>query len=109
MGMSDKVSKETISTFSKSALDYVKRNKKELPKTMKSVLFCFSLLISPVIEDEARQWVLQKPPNHFRLFEMPLLLDSHNNTLFSYRKTVGRQSSHYRFLQELVQKYFVGA
>ncbi len=108
MGMADKVSKETIISFSKSALDYAMKNKRELPRTMKSVMFCFSLLISPAIEDEARRWVMQKPSHHFRLFEMPLLLDSLNNSLFYYRKTVGRQSSHYRFLQELVQKYFVG-
>ncbi|MCP5006055.1 MAG: hypothetical protein GY941_19270 [Planctomycetes bacterium] len=109
MGMSDKVSRETVESFSKCAMDYTKSHKKELPKTMKSVTICFSLMISPVIEDEARQWVMQKPPSRFRTFEVPVLLDSRNNTMFYYRKTVGRHSTHYRFLLELIQKYFIGA
>ena len=108
-GAAESVSKDTVHTFSAMALDYARRNRKEFHRSMKSVTVCYPLLISPSIEDEARKWVLQKPCNHFRLFEFPILLDSLNNSLFFYRKTVGREPGHYRFLQDFIQKYFIGA
>ncbi|MDR4497097.1 MAG: hypothetical protein MRK02_04110 [Candidatus Scalindua sp.] len=108
MGTAERVSRDTVHTFSEMALDYARKNRKEFHRTVKSVAACYPLLISPSIEDEARKWVLQKPCNHFRLFGFPVLLDSLNNSLFFYRKTVGREPTHYRFLQDFVQKYFVG-
>ena len=109
MGSIECVSRDTVHTFTEMALDYARKRRKEFSRTVKSVTACYSILISPSIEDEARKWVLQKPCNHFRLFELPVLLDSLNNSLFYYRKTVGREPTHYRFLQDFVQKYFIGA
>ncbi len=106
MGIADRVSKEIIHSFSKTALEYAKNTNTGFSRSMHSIVVSFSLLISSSIDDDARQWVQKKPGKHFRLFEIPIILDSRNNTLLFYSKTAGRSSSYYKFFQNFIQKYF---
>ena len=105
MGVADKVTKEFVEAYSKVTLSYAMKNYKSFPVQMNSVTANIPLLISSVIEDDARQWVRQRPKHQLGFLEMPIILDSCDNTLLLCDKTY-RSSGNYKFLDGLIQKYF---
>ncbi len=105
MGVADKVTKEFVEAYSKVTLSYAMKNYKSFPKQMNSITANLPLLISSVIEDDARQWVRKKPIRQLGFLEIPIILDSTDNTLLLCDKTY-RSSGNYKFLDDLIQKYF---
>ncbi len=105
MGVANKVTKEFVEAYSKVTLSYAMKNYKSLPKQMNSVTANFPILISSVIEDDARQWIRQRPKHQLGFYEIPIILDSSDNTLLLCDKTY-RRSGSYKFLDGLIKKYF---
>jgi hypothetical protein len=105
MGVANKVTKEFAEAYSKVTLSYAMKNYKSFPRQMNSITANFPILISSTIEDDARQWIRQRPRHQLGFLEMPIILDSTDNTLLLCDKTY-RSSGNYKFLNSLIQKYF---
>ncbi len=105
MGVAEKVTKEFVEAYSKVTLSYAMKNYKSFPKQMNSITVNFPLLISSTIEDDATQWIRRRPKHQLGFLEMPIILDTNDNTLLLCEKTY-RGSGNYKFLDSFVQKYF---
>ena len=106
MGVADRVTKEFIEAFSKITLSYSIKNNDVFPKQMHCVTASFPLLISSSIDDDARQWAKQKLKKQLGFLEIPIILDSGNNTLLYCDEKPSQSSGYYKFLDGLIQKYF---
>jgi len=106
MGVADRVTKEFIEAYSRIILSYSIKNNDVFPKQMHCVTASFPLLISSSIDDDARQWVKQKLKKQLGFLEIPIILDSGNNTLLYCDEKSSMSSGYYKFLDGLIQKYF---
>ncbi|KHE92879.1 MAG: hypothetical protein K8F52_17740 [Candidatus Scalindua rubra] len=105
MGIVEKVSMEFAVAYSRMTLSYAMKNHKDFPKHMNNITASFPLLISSCIDDDAKQWIQQKPKNQLGFIEMPVILDTDNNTLLFCNEST-RRSGNKKFLAALIQKYF---
>lgn len=101
----EKVSMEFAAAYAKMTLSYAMKNHTLFPKQMHNITASFPLLISSCIEDDARQWIQQKPKSQLGFLEVPAFLDSDNDTLLLCNEST-RRSGNKKFLAELIQKYF---
>ncbi len=106
MGVAERVTKEFIEAYSRVTLSYSIKNNNVFPKTMHCITASFPLLISSSIDDDARQWVKQRLKKQLGFLEIPIILDSGNNTLLYCNEKASRSSGYYKFLDGLIQKYF---
>ena len=106
MGVAERVRKEFVDAYSKMTLSYAMKNYKIFPKQMHCFTVSFPLLISSSIDDDAREWIRQKPKSQLGFLEMPVILDSGNNTLLYCNEKSSLGSGYYKFLDGLIQKYF---
>ncbi|MGR3303560.1 MAG: hypothetical protein ACUZ8I_13795 [Candidatus Scalindua sp.] len=106
MGVADRVTKEFIEAYSRITLSYSIKNNEVFPKQMRCVTASFPLLISSSIDDDARQWVKVRLKKQLGYLEIPIILDSGNNTLLYHDEKSSRSSGYYKFLDGLIQKYF---
>jgi hypothetical protein len=106
MGVADRVTKEFIEAYSRITLSYSIKNNNVFPKQMHCVTASFPLLISSSIDDDARQWVKVRLKKQLGFLEIPIILDSGNNTLLYCDEKSSRSSGYYKFLDGLIQKYF---
>ena len=106
MGVADRVTKEFIEAYSKITLSYSIKNNDVFPKQMHCVTASFPLLISSSIDDDARQWVKVRLKKQLGFQEIPIILDSGNNTLLYCDEKSSQSSGYYKFLDSLIQKYF---
>ena len=105
IGVVEKVSMEFAVAYSKMTLSYAMKNYKNFPKQMNSITASIPLLISSFIDDDAKQWIQQKPKSQLGFLEIPVILDSGNNTLLLCNEST-RSSGNKKFLAGLIQKYF---
>ncbi len=105
MGVVEKVSMEFAEAYSKMTLSYTMKNYKNIPKHMNNITASFPLLISSCIDDDAKQCIQQKPKSQLGFLEMPVILDTNNNTLLFCKEST-RRSGKKKFLASLIQKYF---
>jgi hypothetical protein len=106
MGIVEKVSMEFAVAYSRMTLSYTMKNHKDFPKHMNNITASFPLLISSCIDDDAKQWIQQKPKSQLGFIEMPVILDTDNNTLLFCNEST-RRSGNKKFLGALIQKYFI--
>ncbi len=105
IGIVEKVSMEFAVAYSKMPLSYAMKNYKIFPKQMQHITVSFPLLISSCIDNDAKQWIRQRPKSQLGFVEMPVILDSGNNTLLLCKEST-RRSGNKKFLAGLIQKYF---
>ncbi len=105
MGVVEKVSMEFAVAYSRMTLSYAMKNHTDFPKHMNNITASFPLLISSCIDDDAKQWIQQKPKGQLGFIEMPVILDTDNNTLLFCNEST-RRSGNNKFLAALIQKYF---
>jgi hypothetical protein len=101
----EKVSMEFAVTYAKMSLSYAMKNHTIFPKQMYNITASVPILISSCIDDDAKQWIQQKPKSKLGFHEIPVILDSGNNALLLCNKST-RHSSNKKFLAGLIQKYF---
>ncbi len=105
MGVVEKISMEFAVAYSRMTLSYAMKNHKNFPKQMNNITVSFPLLISSCIDDDAKQWIQQKPKSQLGFHEIPVILDSGNNALLLCNEST-RRSGNKKFLAGLIQKYF---
>ncbi len=105
MSVVEKVSLEFAVAYAKMTLSYAMKSYKIFPKQMNNITASFPLLISSCIDEDAKRWILQKPKSRLGFLEMPVILDSNNNTLLLCNEST-RRSGNKKFLAGLIQKYF---
>ncbi len=105
MGVVEKVSMEFAVAYSRMTLSYAMKNHSDFPKHMNNITVSFPLLISSCIDDDAKQWIQQRPKSQLGFIEMPVILNTDNNTLLLCNEST-RRSGNKKFLAALVQKYF---
>ena len=105
MGVVERVGREFAEAYSRMALSYTMKNYKDFPKQMHNITACFPLLISSCIDDDMKQWIQQRPKSQLGFIEIPVILDSGNNTLLLCNESSWR-SGNKKFLAGLIQKYF---
>ena len=105
IGVVEKISMEFAVAYSRMALSYAMKNHKNFPKQMNNITASFPLLISSCIDDDAKQWIQQKPKSQLGFHEMPIILDTDNKTLLFCNEST-RRSGNKKFLAGLIQKYF---
>ncbi len=105
MGVVEKISMEFAVAYSRMTLSYAMKNHTIFPKQMHNITASFPLLISSCIDDDAKQWIQQKPKSQLGFLEIPVILDSGNNTLLLCNEST-RRSGNKKFLAGLIQKYF---
>ncbi len=101
----EKVSMEFAVTYAKMSLSYAMKNHTIFPKQMYNITASVPILISSCIDDDAKQWIQQKPKSQLGFHEIPVILDSGNNALLLCNKST-RHSGNKKFLAGLIQKYF---
>ncbi|MDP6923591.1 MAG: hypothetical protein R2568_00850 [Candidatus Scalindua sp.] len=105
MGVVEKISLEFAVAYSKMTLSYAMKNYKNIPKHMNNITASFPLLISSCVDDDAKQWIQQKPKSQLGFHEMPVILDTNNNSLLFCNEST-RRSGNKKFLATFIQKYF---
>ena len=105
MGVVEKISMEFAVAYSRMTLSYAMKNHNTFPKHMNNITASFPLLISSYIDDDAKQWIQQKPKSQLGFHEIPVILDTDNKTLLFCNETT-RRSGNKKFLSTLIQKYF---
>ncbi len=101
----EKVSMEFAVAYTKMCLSYAMKNHTIFPKQMHNITASFPLLISSCIDEDAKQWIQQKPKSQLGFLEVPVFLDSNDDTLLLCNEST-RRSGNKKFLAGLVQKYF---
>ena len=102
----ENITKEIIETFSKLSRDYAINNKNANSGNNHSNVVSFSLLTSFNIDDEAIDWVQNRPDKYFPAFEMPVISDLKNNELYYYDQTPAWGGLYYRFLRDFIKNHF---
>lgn len=87
MGLSNKITKETIEEFSRNCMDYAIKNNKGLPRGLQAGVVSFALLVSSDVDEDAKKFAQARPKKHFAAFEMPVIFDLKENKLYYYDKT----------------------
>jgi len=105
MGVANNVSKSVIGNFSKISLDYAIKKKKGLPRGLQAGVVSFALLVSLNVNEDAKQWVQQRPKKHFAAFEMPVIFDLRINELYYYDKTPIFGAIYYKSFRSFIEKY----
>jgi len=105
IGVVEKVSMEFAVAYAKMCLSYAMKNHSIFPKQMYNITASVPILISSCIDDDAKQWIQQKPKSQLGFHEIPVILDSGNNALLLCNKST-RHSGNKKFLAGLIQKYF---
>ncbi len=105
MGVVEKVSMEFAVAYSRMTLSYAMKNHTDFPKHMNNITASFPLLISSCIDDDAKQWIQQRPKSQLGFIEMPVILNTDNNSLLLCNEST-RRSGNKKFLSTLIQKYF---
>ncbi len=105
IGVVEKISMEFAEAYSKMTLSYTMKNYKSVPKHMNNITASFPLLISSCIDDDVKQWIQKKPKSQLGFLEMPVILDSSNNSLLLCNES-DRRSGSKKFLAGLITKYF---
>jgi hypothetical protein len=105
IGVVEKVSMEFAVAYAKMSLSYAMKNHTIFPKQMYNITASVPILISSCIDDDAKQWIQQKPKSQLGFHEIPVILDSGNNALLLCNKST-RHSGNKKFLAGLIQKYF---
>ena len=105
IGVVEKVSMEFAVAYAKMTLSYAMKNHTIFPKQMYNITASVPILISSCIDDDAKQWIQQKPKSQLGFHEIPVILDSGNNALLLCNKST-RHSGNKKFLAGLIQKYF---
>ncbi|MHC4307389.1 MAG: hypothetical protein ACYSR7_02045 [Planctomycetota bacterium] len=105
IGVVEKVSMEFAVAYTKMSLSYAMKNHTIFPKQMYNITASFPILISSCIDDDAKQWIQQKPKSQLGFLEIPVILNSGNNALLLCNEST-RHSSNKKFLAGLIQKYF---
>ncbi len=105
MGVVEKISMEFADAYSRMTLSYAMKNHKNFPKHMNNITASFPLIISSYIDDDAKQWIQKKPKSQLGFIEMPVILDTDNNSLLFCDEST-RRSGNKKFLATLIQKYF---
>ncbi len=103
IGVVEKVSMEFAVAYSKMTLSYAMKNHTIFPKQMHNITAIFPILISSCIDDDAKQWIQQKPKSQLGFHEIPVILDSGNSALLLCNKST-RNSGNKKFLAGLIQK-----
>ncbi len=106
IGVADRITKEFIEAYSRITLSYSIKNNKIFPKQMYCVTASFPLLISPVVDGDAGKWVKQAFEKQLGFLEIPIILDTGNNTLLYCSKKSSWRSGYYKFLNGLIHRYF---
>ena len=119
MGDANNISKDVIENFSKISLDYTLKVLDYLEvklfvplvgetrtRIMEAAVGSFALLVSSNIDEDAKQWVQQRPKKHFAAFEIPVIFDLKKNEIYHYKKTPIWGAIHYRFFRNFIKKYF---
>ena len=105
MGVVEKISMEFADAYSRMTLSYAMKNHKTFPKHMNNITASFPLIISSCIDDDAKQWIQKKPKSQLGFVEMPVILNTDNNSLLFCDEST-RRSGNKKFLATLIQKYF---
>ena len=105
IGVVEKVSMEFAVAYAKMSLSYAMKNHTIFPKQMYNITASVPILISSCIDDDAKQWIQQKPKSQLGFLEIPVILDSGNNALLLCNEST-RNSGNKKFLAGLIQKYF---
>ncbi len=105
MGVVEKVSMEFAVAYSRMTLSYAMKNHSIFPKHMNNITVSFPILLSPCIDDDAKQWIQQNPKSQLGFHERPIILDTDNNTLLLCNES-SRRSGNKKFISSLIQKYF---
>ncbi len=105
MGVVEKISMEFAVAYSRMTLSYAMKNHKNFPKHMNNITASFPLLISSCIDEDAKQWIQQKPKSQLGFHEVPVILDTDNKALLFCNDSTWR-SGNKKFLATLIQKYF---
>jgi hypothetical protein len=105
VGSSDRIVRDDIEIFSKNSLEYAIKNNQGLPRGVQSGVVSFSLLTSPNIDEDAKQWAKERPKKHFAAFEYPVLFDLTHNQIFYYNKTPVFGGIYYKFFRNFIEKY----
>jgi hypothetical protein len=106
IGASKNISLEDIEKFSKLSREYAKEQYKGLSSEAQTGIISFALLASFNIEEEAIDWVQNRPDKYFPAFEMPVISDLKNNELYFYENIPRWGGLYYRFLREFVKDHF---
>ncbi|MGR3294217.1 MAG: hypothetical protein ACUZ9M_09415 [Candidatus Scalindua sp.] len=105
IGVVEKVSMEFAVAYSRMTLSYAMKHHTDFPKHMNNITASFPVLVSSRIDDDAKQWIQQKPNSQLGFIEMPVILDTDNNTLLFCNEST-RRSGNKKFLAVRIQKYF---
>ena len=105
IGVVEKASMEFAVAYSKMTLSYAMKNHKNIPRHMNNITASFPVLLSPCIDDDAKQWIQQKPMSQLGFHEIPVILDTGSNTLLRCNES-NLRSGNKKFLASLIQKYF---
>ena len=106
MSVSNSVLRDVIENFSKISLDYAIKNKKGLPRGFQAGVVSFALLVSSNIDEDAKQWVQQRPKKRFAAFEMPVIFNLVNNEIYYYNRIPISGALYYKFFRNSLEKYF---
>jgi hypothetical protein len=106
IGASKNISLEDIVKFSKMSRDYAQEQYKGLSEEAQTGVVSFALLASFNIDEEAIEWVQNRPDKYFPAFEMPVISDLKNNELYFYENVPHWGGLYYRFLREFVKDHF---
>jgi hypothetical protein len=106
VGGSDKISKEIIEDYSKRSMAYALEQNEGLPSEVQSGVVSFALLTSFEIDDEAREWVEDRPDQNFTPFEMPIITDLKKNEVYYYDKTPVWGEIYNDFFKDFIKNHF---
>ncbi|MBM3247457.1 hypothetical protein FJZ17_02880 [Candidatus Pacearchaeota archaeon] len=106
MGVSNKITKETIEEFSKSCMDYAIKDNKGLPRGIQAGVVSFALLVSSNVDEDAKKFAQERPKKHFAAFEMPIIFDLKDNTVYYYDKNPIWGFIYYKTFRNFIETYF---
>jgi hypothetical protein len=106
IGASEKITQENIEMYSKISRNFAQEQYKGLSTEAQTGIVSFALLASFDIEEDAIDWVQNRPDKYFPAFEMPVISDLKNNELYYYEKVPQWGGLYYRFLREFVKDHF---
>ncbi len=104
---SDKIDLNDIINYSSACMDYALKIYEGLPRGFQNGILSFNVLVSEKVSAEAKKFVAARPKKHFAAFEMPIIVDLTDKSLYYYKKTPMWGGLYYRYFRKFIEKHFV--
>lgn len=103
----NKIDRDDIQKYTSTCVDYALHSYKGMPRGVQNGISTFNVLVSENVSAEAKAFSIARPKKHFAAFEMPIIFDLSDQSIYYYKNTPMWGAIYYKFFREYIEKHFI--